>query len=220
MANGSRVEAYNDYKSQVWYAHTRSTHMTDTSLIHFISTHSTSRIILSTSRIYALSYGHTYCSNNTHVPLLLTLLQALHLAAQWGHPDVCRLLIDHGAVVDARTKVNWTPLHNACREGNSKPYQRILSIRTINNTYYQHALSTHLINTSCKNTLATCPIDLISTVSIHLVLTINTLHSPSTDAMSCRSYTGGAGVVRSRQGGSTSVNLVRFFSPALSHQGE
>ena len=38
-------------------------------------------------------------------------------AVQWGHADVCRLLLERGAPVDARTKANWTPLHNACREG-------------------------------------------------------------------------------------------------------
>ena len=81
--------------------------------------------------------------------------QALHLAAQWNHPDVCRLLIDHGAMVDARTKVNWTPLHVACREGNPFYYYPsspgLYTIQYSNILLY--ILSTHPINLPYQPTL-------------------------------------------------------------------
>lgn len=38
---------------------------------------------------------------------------ALNLAAAWGHVDVCRLLIEHGALVEAPDSTGNTPLHIA-----------------------------------------------------------------------------------------------------------
>lgn len=42
---------------------------------------------------------------------------ALHLAAERGHSDIVSLLLDHGAVREATSDGNWTPLLNAAKEG-------------------------------------------------------------------------------------------------------
>ena len=42
---------------------------------------------------------------------------ALHRAALDGHASIVKLLIDHGAAVDARDKDGDTPLHDAARNG-------------------------------------------------------------------------------------------------------
>jgi hypothetical protein len=41
----------------------------------------------------------------------------LHVAALWGHAEVARLLLDHGADVNSRSKDGWTPLHYAAAFG-------------------------------------------------------------------------------------------------------
>ena len=41
----------------------------------------------------------------------------LMTAARNGHLDICRLLIDKGAKVDARGNCGWTPLHWAADQG-------------------------------------------------------------------------------------------------------
>jgi len=39
------------------------------------------------------------------------------IAARNGHLDVCRLLLDKGAQVEAKSGGGWTPLHWASRQG-------------------------------------------------------------------------------------------------------
>ena len=41
----------------------------------------------------------------------------LMIAAENGHLDICRLLIDKGAQVTAKNRGGWTPLHCAARKG-------------------------------------------------------------------------------------------------------
>jgi hypothetical protein len=41
----------------------------------------------------------------------------LHLAAEWGHVEDCRMLMEAGAVLDARTDQQFTPLHLAAGWG-------------------------------------------------------------------------------------------------------
>ena len=41
---------------------------------------------------------------------------ALHLAATHGHTKVVKLLIEHGAVIDSRDKLQRTPLHRSVSE--------------------------------------------------------------------------------------------------------
>ena len=38
-------------------------------------------------------------------------------AASYGHLDICRLLIDKGAQVEAKDSDGWTPLHSAALRG-------------------------------------------------------------------------------------------------------
>ncbi len=44
----------------------------------------------------------------------------LHLAAQFGHSDVARLLVDAGASVRARDGNSWTPAQVAQRHGHKQ----------------------------------------------------------------------------------------------------
>lgn len=41
----------------------------------------------------------------------------LHNASSFGHADVVRLLISHGANPNVRDNWNFTPLHEACDKG-------------------------------------------------------------------------------------------------------
>ena len=41
----------------------------------------------------------------------------LYSAACFGHLDICRMLLDKGAQVNARSKGGWTPLHYAAQQG-------------------------------------------------------------------------------------------------------
>lgn len=53
--------------------------------------------------------------------------QALHRAAEEGdYDDVARVLLDHGAHVDARTEAGWRPLHEAAKFGNDKVIRLLL----------------------------------------------------------------------------------------------
>ena len=45
---------------------------------------------------------------------------ALHCAAFWGRYEIAKLLIDHGADVNALTDRRSTPLHDAARMSNAK----------------------------------------------------------------------------------------------------
>ena len=48
-------------------------------------------------------------------------LQPLHLAAVWGHPTICKLLVDNNASVDAMTNSEGlAPLHCAARTGHTE----------------------------------------------------------------------------------------------------
>jgi ankyrin repeat protein len=42
----------------------------------------------------------------------------LHLAASEGHAGLVEILIEYGAIIDARAKTFRTPLHIACIRGN------------------------------------------------------------------------------------------------------
>ncbi|XP_071950764.1 uncharacterized protein [Antedon mediterranea] len=44
-------------------------------------------------------------------------LTPLHLAAQYGHTDVCTVLLKAGAKLDLQAKDGWTPLHSAANNG-------------------------------------------------------------------------------------------------------
>jgi ankyrin repeat protein len=41
----------------------------------------------------------------------------LHLAANKGHIEVVKLLIEHGAYVNAKNNNGWAPLHEAAYNG-------------------------------------------------------------------------------------------------------
>ena len=45
------------------------------------------------------------------------VLIPLHNASSFGHADVVRLLISHGANPNVRDNWNFTPLHEACDKG-------------------------------------------------------------------------------------------------------
>jgi len=51
----------------------------------------------------------------------------LHSAAAADNSRLCRLLIDHGANVNARQQGGFTPLHSAAQNGNLKMMQLFLS---------------------------------------------------------------------------------------------
>ncbi|KZV62943.1 ankyrin [Peniophora sp. CONT] len=42
---------------------------------------------------------------------------ALHYAARQGHSEICRVLLDHVALVDATDNDSYTPLQRAEKEG-------------------------------------------------------------------------------------------------------
>ena len=44
----------------------------------------------------------------------------LHVAAQFGHEQICELLLRHDAIVDTTDETKWTPLHWAAFEGHEK----------------------------------------------------------------------------------------------------
>ena len=51
----------------------------------------------------------------------------LHVAADGGNPDVCRLLTGAGARCDIVDALKHTPIHRAAVRGHSKAVQRLLS---------------------------------------------------------------------------------------------
>ena len=50
----------------------------------------------------------------------------LHVAASEGHASLVEILIEYGAIIDARTKNFRTPLHIACIRGNFAVIQALL----------------------------------------------------------------------------------------------
>ena len=58
----------------------------------------------------------------------------LHGASIYGHVDSARILIDHGANVNARDDVYWTPLHFASLWGHVRVAQLLLEHKAISNT--------------------------------------------------------------------------------------
>ena len=165
LANGSRVEAYNEFKSQVKRLTLSPSLDVSFSLTHLAhlacSVYDMNILSLTLLLIHVSFHEHllSFTLPSHSPPNLNNSTQALHLAAQWNHPDVCRLLIDHGAMVDARTKVNWTPLHVACREGKYYYYYYPRSLRSHSvDTRYQcmppvhpiiNSHSTHPLSISC-----------------------------------------------------------------------
>ena len=61
-------------------------------------------------------------------------LSPLHGASIYGHVDSARILIDHGANVNAREDDYWTPLHYACIWGHVTVAQLLLEHKAISNT--------------------------------------------------------------------------------------
>ena len=45
---------------------------------------------------------------------------AFHAAADSGHTETCALLLGYGAMVGAKDKDGWTPLHAAAGRGHEK----------------------------------------------------------------------------------------------------
>ena len=54
---------------------------------------------------------------------------ALHLAAQYGHTDVVRVLLEHGARVDMRDPSGWRPLHWAAYTGRTAIARLLITAR-------------------------------------------------------------------------------------------
>jgi hypothetical protein len=53
----------------------------------------------------------------------------LMAAARYGHLDICRLLIDKGADIQAKSSGGWTPLHSAAGQGGHIEIVRLLCDR-------------------------------------------------------------------------------------------
>uniref|UniRef100_A0A5S6PWS9 Bm4752, isoform c n=1 Tax=Brugia malayi TaxID=6279 RepID=A0A5S6PWS9_BRUMA len=51
----------------------------------------------------------------------------LHVAARKGEHQLCKKLIEEGAVINARDYAGWTPLHEACYHGHFKVAKLLLS---------------------------------------------------------------------------------------------
>lgn len=52
---------------------------------------------------------------------------SLHLAAELGHEDVIKLLLENNAFVNVRNKHGLTPLHIAARKGYDKMVRQLVS---------------------------------------------------------------------------------------------
>ncbi|UCF14177.1 MAG: ankyrin repeat domain-containing protein, partial [Phycisphaerales bacterium] len=52
---------------------------------------------------------------------------ALHAAAGRGHTEIARLLIAHGAEVNAKAEIGWTPLHYAALYGRTKTAELLIA---------------------------------------------------------------------------------------------
>ena len=53
----------------------------------------------------------------------------LHLAALNGHPDVLKVLLEHGAPCDVCTATGKTPLHSAAIYGHGGVVRMLLEVR-------------------------------------------------------------------------------------------
>jgi len=51
----------------------------------------------------------------------------LHEAAYWGRTEIAKLLLSHGADVNAKDNFGWTPLHKAAEEGKTEITKVLLS---------------------------------------------------------------------------------------------
>ena len=51
----------------------------------------------------------------------------LHYASYFGHVEICRHLLDHGAEVDSRDSLGRTPLHYSCQFGHVEVTRLLLS---------------------------------------------------------------------------------------------
>jgi len=56
----------------------------------------------------------------------LTFLSALHAAALSGHASTVKLLLDHGAQIDAIDYMKHTPLFRACEMGHTDVVQTLI----------------------------------------------------------------------------------------------
>jgi RNA polymerase sigma factor (sigma-70 family) len=81
--------------------------------------------------VAALKANPTLVKTRTgHEHVLEPDLTALHLAAQFGHTDIAKLLLDHGADINARAPAvkNMTPLHLSVWRGRKKELESLSEI--------------------------------------------------------------------------------------------
>jgi ankyrin repeat protein len=69
-------------------------------------------------------------ARTSHDHILEPDLTALHLAAQFGHTNIAKLLLEHGADINAKAPAvkNMTPLHLAVWRGRKKELETLLEI--------------------------------------------------------------------------------------------
>lgn len=64
-----------------------------------------------------------------HIFLLKTIVKFI-----LGHENITKLLIDTGADVNAKTRIGFTPLHSAARNGNFSSNFSILNVNSKSST--------------------------------------------------------------------------------------
>lgn len=62
----------------------------------------------------------------------------LHVASKYSSPDTCRLLIEHGAVINSLDKHQTHPFHNACRYNTDKVVDIFINMKIDPNTPAKH----------------------------------------------------------------------------------